>query len=197
MSRAGCGDSCGSGAGGKPGLSQGGASGSFHGLSSESPGSSGCSGAFGSSSGAISCVSSRFTISSQALAAEQEDEQEDDQDEDDDASSDVDACAQHESVHVEPPCWRKRQSRRAAEARSENRAGGRRERSPPARCRAPRDRREPQSRDAAKIAATKELFDRGWGKAPAVAPIEGYDPLEAYELTAEVQEIAAELRGLP
>jgi hypothetical protein len=53
----------------------------------------------------------------------------------------------------------------------------------------------PKSRDADKIAAAKELLDRGWGKAPAVAAVEGYDPLEMDEIAAEVQAIAAELRA--
>ena len=53
----------------------------------------------------------------------------------------------------------------------------------------------PRSRDADRIAASKELLDRGWGRAPTVAPIEGYDPLEMDELTAEIRSIAADIRG--
>jgi hypothetical protein len=51
----------------------------------------------------------------------------------------------------------------------------------------------PTARDADKIAAARELFDRGWGKAPAFAPIEGGDPLESSELDKAIMEIAAQL----
>lgn len=44
-----------------------------------------------------------------------------------------------------------------------------------------------------RISATRELIDRGWGKAPSHAPIEGGDPLEANELDAAIMEIAAQL----
>ena len=48
-------------------------------------------------------------------------------------------------------------------------------------------------RDADRIAAWKELVDRGWGKAPAFA-IAGTDPLEQNEIEAEIERIAEELR---
>jgi hypothetical protein len=54
---------------------------------------------------------------------------------------------------------------------------------------------DPKSRDADRIAACKELLDRGWGKASAFVAVEGHDPLEADELTAEIRDIAAKLRG--
>ena len=42
------------------------------------------------------------------------------------------------------------------------------------------------------MAAIRELFDRGWGKAPVFAAIEG-DPLELSAIAQEVQWIADEL----
>jgi hypothetical protein len=47
--------------------------------------------------------------------------------------------------------------------------------------------------NADRIHAAKELFDRGWGKAPSYAPIEGSDPLEASELDRAIREIADQL----
>jgi hypothetical protein len=44
-----------------------------------------------------------------------------------------------------------------------------------------------------RIAASKELLDRGWGKAPSVTPVDDHDPLEVDELTRETQEIVAGL----
>jgi uncharacterized protein DUF5681 len=44
-----------------------------------------------------------------------------------------------------------------------------------------------------RVAACRELLDRGWGKAPAFAAIEGADPLELSAIAREVQEIADEL----
>ena len=44
-----------------------------------------------------------------------------------------------------------------------------------------------------RIAAVKELLDRGWGKAPAFSPIEGRDPLEEDEISNAIREIADEL----
>ena len=41
--------------------------------------------------------------------------------------------------------------------------------------------------------ATRELFDRGWGKAPAFAAMEADDPLELSEIAREIQTIADEL----
>ena len=48
-------------------------------------------------------------------------------------------------------------------------------------------------RPADRIAAWRELLDRGWGKAPAFAAIEGQDPMELGAIAAEVQAIADEL----
>ena len=48
-------------------------------------------------------------------------------------------------------------------------------------------------RDADRIAAWKELLDRGWGKAPAFASIEGADPLEHDEVAQEIRAIAEQL----
>jgi hypothetical protein len=45
-----------------------------------------------------------------------------------------------------------------------------------------------------RVAAYHELLDRGWGKAPAFASIEGSDPLETDEVAREIQRIADELR---
>jgi hypothetical protein len=44
-----------------------------------------------------------------------------------------------------------------------------------------------------RIAAVRELSDRGWGKAPAFAAIEGSDPLELGAIAQEIQSIADEL----
>ena len=48
-------------------------------------------------------------------------------------------------------------------------------------------------RDADRIAAWKELLDRGWGNAPAFASIERSDPLEHDEITQEIRAIAEQL----
>ena len=48
-------------------------------------------------------------------------------------------------------------------------------------------------RDADRIAAWRELLDRGWGKAPAFASIEGADPLEHDEVAQEIRAIADQL----
>ena len=53
---------------------------------------------------------------------------------------------------------------------------------------------DPKARNADRIAAIKELYDRGWGKAPALAAVEGSDPLELDEISAEVHAIAEALR---
>lgn len=44
-----------------------------------------------------------------------------------------------------------------------------------------------------RLKAAAELWDRGWGKAPAFAAIEGADPLEVDDLTREIAAIADEL----
>ena len=48
-------------------------------------------------------------------------------------------------------------------------------------------------RDADRIAAWRELLDRGWGKAPTFASIEGADPLEQDEVAQEIKAIAEQL----
>jgi hypothetical protein len=52
---------------------------------------------------------------------------------------------------------------------------------------------DPTARDNDRIAAAKELFDRGWGKAPTFMPIEGGDPLEQSELDQAIRSIADQL----
>jgi hypothetical protein len=53
----------------------------------------------------------------------------------------------------------------------------------------------PKARDRDRIAASSVLLDRGWGKAPAFAAIEGADPLEQDEIAREIRAIADELRA--
>jgi Family of unknown function (DUF5681) len=55
--------------------------------------------------------------------------------------------------------------------------------------------RDETRRSADRIAAARELWDRGWGKAPAFANIEGHDPLEQDEVAAEIRAIQAQLRA--
>lgn len=50
-----------------------------------------------------------------------------------------------------------------------------------------------EARNTDRIAAARELFDRGWGKAPAYAPIVGEDPLGASELDVAIRDIADQL----
>jgi hypothetical protein len=50
-----------------------------------------------------------------------------------------------------------------------------------------------KERTADRIKATTELMDRGWGKAPSYAPIEGADPLEKSELDQAIRDIADQL----
>lgn len=52
---------------------------------------------------------------------------------------------------------------------------------------------DPTARNADRISAAREILDRGWGKAPAYAPIEGGDPLEANELDKAIRDIADQL----
>jgi hypothetical protein len=52
---------------------------------------------------------------------------------------------------------------------------------------------DPEARNTDRIAAAKEILDRGWGKSPAYAPIEGGDPLEANELDRAIRDIADQL----
>jgi hypothetical protein len=53
--------------------------------------------------------------------------------------------------------------------------------------------RDPRAKVSERIAAVRELSDRGWGKAPACAAIEGSDPLELGAIAQEIQSIADEL----
>ena len=52
-----------------------------------------------------------------------------------------------------------------------------------------------RSAPADRIAAWRELLDRGWGTAPAFASMEAGDPLELSAIAREVQQIADELRA--
>ena len=51
----------------------------------------------------------------------------------------------------------------------------------------------PKAHNRDRVAACRELLDRGWGKAPAFAAMEADDPLELAEIAREVQQIADEL----
>jgi hypothetical protein len=51
----------------------------------------------------------------------------------------------------------------------------------------------PKARDRDRIAAASVLLDRGWGKAPAYAAIEGADPLEQDEIAEAISELVDEL----
>lgn len=51
------------------------------------------------------------------------------------------------------------------------------------------------AKNSDRIAAAKELLDRGWGKAPTFSPIEGGDPLETSELDKAIRDIADQLRA--
>ncbi len=53
---------------------------------------------------------------------------------------------------------------------------------------------DPRARDRDRIAAARELLDRGWGKAVGYADIEGADPLAMGEVEAEIRSIAEQLR---
>ena len=50
-----------------------------------------------------------------------------------------------------------------------------------------------RAKPSERLAAWREIADRGFGKAPAFAAIEGADPLELSAVAAEVQAIADEL----
>ena len=52
---------------------------------------------------------------------------------------------------------------------------------------------DPKAHNRDRVAATRELLDRGWGKAPAFAAMEAGDPLELGEIAREIQGIADEL----
>ena len=49
------------------------------------------------------------------------------------------------------------------------------------------------ARDNDRIGAARELLDRGWGKAPAYAPILDTDPLEQSDLDKAIRDIAEQL----
>ena len=51
----------------------------------------------------------------------------------------------------------------------------------------------PKAHNRDRVAACRELLDRGWGKAPAFASMEADDPLELGEIAREIQAIADEL----
>lgn len=51
----------------------------------------------------------------------------------------------------------------------------------------------PKARDRDRIAASSLLLDRGWGKAPAFASIEGADPLEQDEVAEAINGLVDEL----
>lgn len=52
---------------------------------------------------------------------------------------------------------------------------------------------DPRAKTSDRIMAVRELLDRGYGKAPTFATIEGHDPLELDEVSAQIQAIADEL----
>ena len=54
---------------------------------------------------------------------------------------------------------------------------------------------DPKARDRDRIAAAREILDRGWGKAVGYADIEGADPLGHDEITREIKAIAEQLRA--
>lgn len=53
--------------------------------------------------------------------------------------------------------------------------------------------RDARAKASERLAAWRELADRGYGKAPAFAAIEGADPLELGAIAQEIQTIADEL----
>jgi hypothetical protein len=53
--------------------------------------------------------------------------------------------------------------------------------------------RDKNARKADRIHAIQELMDRGWGKAPAFALIEGADPLELDEVSEAIASLVDEL----
>ena len=53
---------------------------------------------------------------------------------------------------------------------------------------------DPKAHNRDRIAAAREILDRGWGKAVGYSDIEGADPLDQNEVEAEIERIAAELR---
>lgn len=55
--------------------------------------------------------------------------------------------------------------------------------------------RDEHTRPSDRIAAWRELLDRGYGKAPGFANIEGADPLEQDDLAAEIRTLADALKA--
>jgi hypothetical protein len=53
----------------------------------------------------------------------------------------------------------------------------------------------PKANNRDRVAACRELFDRGWGKAPAFAAMDAGDPLELDVIAQDIQGIADELRA--
>jgi hypothetical protein len=54
---------------------------------------------------------------------------------------------------------------------------------------------DPKAHKRDRVAAYRELLDRGWGKAPAFAAMEADDPLELDEIASDIRSIADELRA--
>jgi hypothetical protein len=52
----------------------------------------------------------------------------------------------------------------------------------------------PKARDRDRIAAASVLLERGWGKAPAFAIIEGADPLEHDDIMGAIVGLVEELQ---
>jgi hypothetical protein len=55
--------------------------------------------------------------------------------------------------------------------------------------------RDTSARNADRLAAAREVLDRGWGRSASFQPIEGGDPLSMSELDAAIVEIASRLAG--
>ena len=53
---------------------------------------------------------------------------------------------------------------------------------------------DPTARNADRIAASREILDRGWGKAVGYADIDGADPLGEDEVMAEIRSLADALK---
>lgn len=56
---------------------------------------------------------------------------------------------------------------------------------------------DPQARNADRIRAAEILLDRGWGKPPTHAPVEGGDPLGQDAIDAAILDLVAQLSGRP
>ena len=53
--------------------------------------------------------------------------------------------------------------------------------------------RDPKAHNRDRIAAAREILDRGWGKAVGLADMDGANPLEMDDVAAEIRSIAATL----